>query len=276
MKRLVFAVFGLATLVGLAFYVSRPGPAPAVPVESSTESTPDQTSESPQSVRPRVAKTHPLPQLSNELRERGREPSAAGSSNEPGPKDFSTLNYSIGILVSPQATYEQKQAVWKQLREAGQLDQCISALERKAAEDPGSAAYPAALGQAYLQKCATVQDVREQGILAMQADKVFDTALRLDPANWDARFTKAVALSYWPASMNKGQEVIDHFQTLVQQQETQAPQPQFAETYLKLGDQYQKLGQADEARATWQRGAALFPNYAGLASRLTSAPQPTQ
>ena len=70
---------------------------------------------------------------------------------------------------------------------------------------------PAALGQAYLQKCATIQDVREQGILAMQADKVFDTALTQDPSNWEARFTKAVAMSYWPTNLNKGDEVISIF-----------------------------------------------------------------
>ena len=147
----------------------------------------------------------------------------------------------------------------------------LQELERGAAENPHTAAYPAALGQAYLQKCGTIQDVREQGILAMQADKVFDTALNLDPSNWEARFTKAVALSYWPANLNKGQEVIEHFATLIQQQEIQAPQPQVAESYLWLGDQYQKAGQGEEARATWRRGATLFPNHEALKSRLGPA-----
>ena len=125
---------------------------------------------------------------------------------------------------------------------------------------------------AYLQKCGTIQDVREQGILAMQADKMFDTALSLDPSNWEARFMKAVAMSYWPPMLNKGDEVIQHFQTLIQQQETQTPQPQFAETYAWLGDQYQKAGRADDAKAVWQRGAALFPADEKLRTKLASAP----
>src|SRR5262249_385869 len=116
--------------------------------------------------------------------------------------------------------------------------------------------------------CATIQDVREQGILAMQADKVFDTALNLDPANWEARYMKAVALSYWPASMNRGQEVIDHFQTLLHQQQPQTPHPQFAQTFLALGAEYDKAGRTDDAQATWERGLRLFPQNEELKKKL--------
>jgi len=38
------------------------------------------------------------------------------------------------------------------------------------------------------------------------------------------------------------------------------PQPQFAQTYVLLGEQYQKAGQSDQAQATWQLGLARFPN----------------
>jgi cytochrome c-type biogenesis protein CcmH/NrfG len=93
----------------------------------------------------------------------------------------------------------------------------------------------------------------------MQADKLFDSALTLDDSNWEARFMKAVAMSYWPTNLNKGDEVIQHFQTLIQQQETQTPLPHFAESYSWLGEQYQKAGHVNEARAVWERGAALFP-----------------
>ena len=77
-----------------------------------------------------------------------------------------------------------------------------------------------------MQKCGTIQDVREQGILAMQADKVFDTALSMDSFNWEARFTKAVAMSYWPPQLGKGKEVIEQYLELVKQQEVRPPEPQ--------------------------------------------------
>ncbi|PWT89426.1 MAG: hypothetical protein C5B56_07130 [Proteobacteria bacterium] len=182
----------------------------------------------------------------------------------------SILEQTVDTLISAQFTHEQKQAAWKQLQDGGKLDQAITALEQRVAGDPTSPEIVAALGHAYIKKCGMLQDVREQAILAMQADKLFDTALGLDPANWEARFTKAVALSYWPANLNKGEEVIQHFETLVQQQEAQAPQPQFAETYAWLGDQYRKAGRAEDARAIWQRGAELFPSNDGLKTKLAS------
>jgi tetratricopeptide (TPR) repeat protein len=186
--------------------------------------------------------------------------------------DAAFVSRAVDILVSTEATYEQKREAWTQLRDAGKLDQAIVELERLTADDPRNAKYAATLGQAYLKKCGTIQDLREQGILAMQADKVFDTALSVDPSNWEARFTKAVALSFWPPMLNKSEEVIQHFQTLIQQQEAQTPLPHFAETYTWLGDQYQKAGRSDEARTVWQRGAGLFPTDEKLRLRLDSKP----
>jgi len=182
------------------------------------------------------------------------------------------FNQAIETLVSRQAGFEEKQAIWKRLKETGNLDQAITELEQRAASDPQRAEYAATLGQAYLKKCAGIEDVREQAILAMKADQLLEAALGLDPSNWEARFTKAVGMSYWPMQLNKGQEVIEQFQTLIQQQEAQPPQPQFSRPYLWLGDQYQKAGYPDYAAQVWQRGAALFPENSELKRKLVSAP----
>jgi len=178
------------------------------------------------------------------------------------------VRQAVDTLVSPQSTFAQRQAALEELRKSGKLDLAISELEKRVAEDPRSAECPAALGRAYLQKCGTIQDVREQGILAMKADQAFDAALNLDANNWEARFTKAVAMSYWPTQMNRGLEVMQHFVTLIEQQEVQSPQPQYAQTYVWLGKEYEKYGHAAEAREIWQRGAALYPNDQELRSKL--------
>lgn len=178
----------------------------------------------------------------------------------------------LQTLVSRQASYAQKQAAWKQLRDTHPLDDAIAVLERAAKDDSSVAEYHATLGQAYVQKLRTLEDIRERGILAMKADQSFDQALELDPSNWEARFWKAASLSYWPAELNKTTEVIDHFVTLVEQQEKQPPQPQFAQTYVLLGGQYQKAGYADDAKAIWQRGASLFPDNNTLREKLASLP----
>lgn len=184
--------------------------------------------------------------------------------------DPDVITRAIDTLLNLESTYGQRQSALRQLIQTGKLDQAIAALEQKRAAEPEVADYAATLGHAYIKKCGATQDVREQATLAMQADKLFDSALSLDVSNWEARFTKAVAMSYWPANLNKGEEVIGHFQTLIQQQELTPAKPEFAETYLWLGDQYHKLGSHEEALAVWQRGTALFPSHQALQNRLTA------
>jgi len=176
----------------------------------------------------------------------------------------------IASLVSPQAAFSQKQAAWQQLSASGKLDQAIGHLEQQCAANPKAAEYPATLGRAYLQKAGTIQDVREQGILGMKADQNFEAALALDPANWEARFWRATAMSYWPPELNKTREVIENFLELAKLQEAQAPQPQFAQTYVLLGEQYQKNGYGEYATQVWQRGAQLFPDDPQLRDKLTN------
>jgi len=270
MKKLILAVIGFGIAAVLVFYVSRPKAQPIVPGEPGAEVTAISANETQpaESVTPTLEPAAPPQETA----------SAPGSNSLPAAStpnpilENALVSRTVDVLVATDATYQQKREAWKQLRDSGKLDQAIAELEKRTASDPRSAAYPAALGQAYLQKCGTIKDLREQGILAMQADKVFDTALSLDPLNWEARFTKAVALSYWPPMLNKADEVIQHFQTLIQQQETQAPQPQFAESYAWLGDQYQKAGRSEDARAVWQRGVVLFPADEKLNQKLASKP----
>jgi len=197
-------------------------------------------------------------------------PTSVPSSDKPSAP--LVLSQPLQTLVSRQATYVQKKAVWKQLRDAHQLDEVITDLEHAVKTDSSVAEYPALLGQAYILKLMTTEDTRDRGILALKADQNFDQALNLDPSNWEARFWKASSMSYWPASLNKSGEVIDNFVTLIEQQEKRPPQPHFAQTDVLLGEQYQKAGYNDYARETWQRGASLFPDNNTLREKLAGPP----
>jgi tetratricopeptide (TPR) repeat protein len=153
------------------------------------------------------------------------------------------------------------------------LDQAIAALKAGMAYHPNNAAYPAELGVAYINKVMTAKtsgNYNEIAILGMQADQSFDVALKLDPSNWEAQFYKAASLAYWPPEMNKGPEVIQRFSSLIDQQETMPPQPQFAQVYVLLGEQYQKAGQPDDALQAWRRGAAKFPGDPTLQKRINN------
>jgi tetratricopeptide (TPR) repeat protein len=267
MKRTILILAGLAAVCSLAIhYLAQPSKHSAPPTAPTVaETAADSATAAAPKSKPRQTARHETA-VSNQ----------ASGAPAPGSMEAIAFRAAIDTLVSPHATYAEKQAAWKQLQDSGRLADAAAELEQLMANDPKNALYPAALGQAYLKLCATTTDVRAQAIWAMNADVDFETALNLDPSNWEARYTKAVAMSYWPANLNKGDEVIQQFNTLITQQEQQPPQPQFAQTYEWLGKQYQKAGQADAAQQVWQRGAALYPDNPSLQSLLAASPTAQQ
>lgn len=272
MKRLILfvAVVGLAGAATL--WVVRRNSTSAISTQPAADSAPAPEAEIvvPENPAPPAAK--PPRRNSATVQERPAIPESApsvASANAAAPDETTVLRQTVEMLISPQTSFEKKQAAWIKLRTEGKLNQVIAELEQRAASNPNVAEYPAALGQAYLHKIASSQDVREHGILGLKADLSFDAALELDPANWEAGFSKAMAMSYWPAEMNKRTEVIERFNQLIRQQEEATPQPHFAQTYVWLGDQYQKAGRADYAGEVWRRGTVLFPSDQALQKKLT-------
>jgi tetratricopeptide (TPR) repeat protein len=183
------------------------------------------------------------------------------------------LSRTVDALLSAHTSFGDKQALWKKIKDEGNLDQVLDELKQRAASNPNDSEIPATLGQAELQKAGVISQnggsINEMGILGMQADQNFDAALKLDPANWEAQFFKAAAMSYWPLELNKGDEVVQRLSGLIDQQDKTAAQPEFAQAYVVLGTQYQKMGQPDKAQATWQLGAQKFPVDTTLRAKLT-------
>ena len=270
MKQLIYAILGVAVIGGgIALSASRQKNPVVPPAQVRTESSPGPATENNLSVQPAVATPAPAQPVPADTGD--SKPAVIASAIETNAKAIDpAIKQAIESLLSPQLTHEQRRDILKKLNESGKLDQAISELNQRAADNPRNAEYQTALGQAYLEKGIALQDgSNDKVILVMQAMKSFDVALSDDPANWEARYTRTAILSHYPAEMNKGQEVIDQFTQLINQQEAQPPQAQFAKTYVLLGDQYQKLGQNDYALATWQAGANLFPVDSTLRKRLT-------
>jgi tetratricopeptide (TPR) repeat protein len=170
---------------------------------------------------------------------------------------------------------EQKQAALQQLVKSGQMDAAIEDLKQRAADNPNNPEYPTTLGEALLNKIKAIHDAGptadntdEMGILAMQADQNFNTALKIDPQNWEAQFVKAASMYYWPADPTRDNDVVQRLSGLIDQQETMTASPAFAQTYVVLGNEYQKMGQPDKAQATWQLGLTQFPNDPTLQKKL--------
>jgi tetratricopeptide (TPR) repeat protein len=269
MKSLLLIICIVVIAVGIGLFATRDRP--ILPPSNEPKAAASQRADPHPGFLSVEAKTAGVTQVA--LEEQTSAPSAITPSrnHRDTPVSAAVFAQAIETLVSAEATFQQKQAVWGQLRDAGKLDVAITELEERVSKNPGTAEYPAVLGQAYLQKAGSIQDVREQGILGMKADQSFEAALNSDAQNWAARFWKTTAMSYWPPQLGKGKEVIENCVELLKQQEVRPPRPEFAQVYVLLGDMYQREGYADYARQTWERGLALFPNHEVLSAKKSEA-----
>ncbi|HTE06378.1 MAG TPA: tetratricopeptide repeat protein [Planctomycetota bacterium] len=178
------------------------------------------------------------------------------------------LDDTVAALLDPALDRAAREALWQKVRDAGMLDAVIAAYEQRAKDRPNDAAAQADLGHAYLQKIYEVGSGPLASVWADKADNAFDAALALDDHNWDARFTNAVSLTFWPPIFGKQPEAITNFQTLLEQQAGQAKNPAFAQTYLMLGNLYAQQGKSGEAAAMWKQGLAEYPDDPSLLGKL--------
>jgi tetratricopeptide (TPR) repeat protein len=180
-----------------------------------------------------------------------------------------TVESALARLLEPGIDEEAHQALWREAREAGLLDELVAAFEERAAAAPGDPEKQLELGNAYLQKTFEVGSGPEAGIWATKADQAFDAALAIDDNHWEARFSKAVSLSFWPPVVGKQGQAIQHFELLVQQQ-AGSNEPQYAQTHLLLGNLYQQTGRPEQALAAWQAGLKIFPEDPQLKAQVGS------
>lgn len=158
----------------------------------------------------------------------------------------------------------QRDELWKQLRELGGVDAAIEQFEKLAQAQPGSADAQTDLGAAYIQKLLQTTDENQRIELGKKIDAQFDQALALQPDHWEARFRKAVGLTYGPALSGRQDEAIGHFEKLVEQQANRSANAQYAQTYLYLGRLYAQRGDTAKAQQIWQQGLARHPQDAEL------------
>jgi tetratricopeptide (TPR) repeat protein len=175
----------------------------------------------------------------------------------------------IEKLLDPTLSSREQSALWTEYAKAGLVDALVAEFEKRAELDPTDPDRKVELGNAYLQKLFTGGIVGpEAGVWATKADKAFDAALAIDETHWEARFTKAIALSNWPPFLGRQPEAIRQFEMLIEQQSQMPKQPLFPETHLILGNMYLQIGEKEKAIAAWQAGAALYPEYEEFAKKL--------
>lgn len=196
----------------------------------------------------------------------------AASAGADAPRDPAAAKFTTAeeVILAMQATddWDEQMAAMQAAADAGLLDAVIEELEKRAELQPDSESAQLELAAGYLQKVFSTTNPIETGTWAMKLDSTYDQALAINDQSWAARFGKAMSLSNWPAFTGKPAEAIRQFEILRGQQANAASRPEFAQTYLILGNMYQQSGRMDEARAAWQEGADRFPSNADLRGQL--------
>ncbi len=181
-----------------------------------------------------------------------------------GPVDMGNL---LRRLSNPDLSEAESHEIWKDAAEAGLMEELLESYKLAVEQNPGSANAQVELGGAYLQALQHEKNPMKQGEMSFAADAAFDSALEIDDHNWDARFLKGLALSFWPDFLGKQGESIQQFEILIEQQESAGSDPKHAQSYVYLGNLYASRGEQDKAQAMFNRGFARFPESTDLKSK---------
>jgi len=196
-------------------------------------------------------------------------PVAAASKNVAEPKAKPGADSAIDRILAGGLDWDETQALWKEVEDAGQLDELVKMLEDRAKSRGNDPEAQTQLGLAYLQKTFRAGGGPEAGLWATKADRAFDAALSVDDTHWEARFQKAVSLSFWPPMLGKQPDAVKQFEKLVAQQESSGQKSSgYAQTYLFLGNMHLQMGAKDKALAAWHQGLAQFPENADLLKKI--------
>jgi tetratricopeptide (TPR) repeat protein len=104
----------------------------------------------------------------------------------------------------------------------------------------------------------------QQGELSAEAMELLERALDVQADHWLARYVLASIAYRSPSFLGRGKRAAKEFDELLRQQGDRIDNPMFARVFAMRGIQLSKAGQADSARALWERGARLFPDDAEL------------
>jgi tetratricopeptide (TPR) repeat protein len=266
-KFIILTIITAAVVAGAIVYLNKQktsAPPAPVPLIASTQSEPQ-----PEEIVSTAKPQPPPPVATPALVLAPAAAVAPVATNIISNEETNSIRKTVDALL---AARSGKHAMFQQLNK-DQLEAVIADLQQRAVANPNDAEIPTTLGEAQLNLVRTLHesgsaDQDQVGILAMQADQNFNAALKIDPQNWEAQFVKAATMVYWPPNEARDNNAAQMLSHLIDQQETLPQQPEFAQTYLALGNQYQKMGKLQEAMATWTLGAQKFPSDPALQGKI--------
>ncbi|MEM7204487.1 MAG: tetratricopeptide repeat protein [Planctomycetota bacterium] len=169
------------------------------------------------------------------------------------------------------ATEAEQERFWLAARTTDLVDASIDALEQSLAADPRQEETRMELADAYVAKLLTVPAGPERGLWGSKAEAQWQAVATANPDHWDAHYTLAYNYSMYPDFMNKTDEAVAAFETVVAIQQRTAIAPEHARTYVQLARLHTKQGQPNKARAVLEQGQVRHPGDSGIEAALRSA-----
>ncbi|HEV3028694.1 MAG TPA: hypothetical protein VG457_14035 [Planctomycetota bacterium] len=160
------------------------------------------------------------------------------------------------------------QKLFDDARAGRSADALVRTLEALVEENPLDPAAHCLLARGCIEALITEPDFLKKGDWARRADAEFLEALRLDPASWEANYSRASALIWWPEPLGKTPEAIRGFERALELQAGSAAQPRYADTYAQLASLYTKVAMPDKAVALLAEGLRIFPGNEELKKQL--------
>jgi len=189
-------------------------------------------------------------------------PVEAGEPEAPAAEDEATdeLAELRRRVVAGEATEAEMERFWLLARGTDELEAVIGRMEAAVAGHPEDVDARLRLARAFVTKLYSVPDGPTRGAWAGKAEKQWRAVLARNSGNWEARFSLATSLSQWPAFFGKGAEAVTHIETLIEQQESRAPQSHEPAAYHLLADLHRKHGRPDDALSVLEAGARRHPH----------------
>ena len=150
----------------------------------------------------------------------------------------------------------------RQALDAGRVDEAIATFEKAVAADGRDPAALAWLGGAQVRKARTVPTFEAPGWVK-KGFNVLDEAVERFPDAFVVYMVRGMTAANLPDLFRKSEVAVKDLSTVIAMREKNpaaVPAGAMPSVYLTLGRAYKKTQRPAEARATWEKGRALFPS----------------
>ncbi|HVE39692.1 MAG TPA: tetratricopeptide repeat protein [Planctomycetota bacterium] len=163
---------------------------------------------------------------------------------------------------------EAMEKLFEAARKANASESLIRSFQTLVEENPQDASAHCLLARAFIEALMAEPNFIQKGEWARKADVEYLEAIRIDPSSWDAHYSRAFSLSWWPEQLGMLPEAIRSFERALELQAGSAAQPRYADTYAQLGRLYARAAKTEKAVTVLSEGLRVFPGNEELKKQL--------